>query len=332
MHLNRKSDIIHPSKEYRNTAVSTLLGNLPASEAYLNPYLSPASLQLPLDKGGAGPHYGFEGFPSKVFITTGTAEVSYDQHVTLAHRMAAGTHRQRPLYRGDKCSERLDPVVLAERPSYPRALRSLVDLGSMATSQASLLGGPTTPSPNSGWDLDLSRSMSPAAAVEYVDNDKVLPRPRLGAHRLATESDALSSIDSLKVPPPLPHLLAGAGTASTAGARSPYPLTPSTSPGTELLPDSSPPSPLDEHRASHQPQSQPPHLHPSHQHHISHGHAIAHAQARARAAAPLSPRPLEDRQVVFHEAIGAVHEYLLFDWFEPERSRTWDEIAHWIDA
>lgn len=309
---NRHSDIIHPSKEYRNTAVSTLLGKLPAHEAYSNPYLSPASLQLPLDKGGAGPHYGFEGFPTKVFITTGTAEVSYDQHLTLAHRMAAGTTAQRPIYKGDRSSATADPVQLAERPSYPRALASHVDLGSMAASQVSLRH-PTSPTPISSAGTDADHQVSDAVVPNLGTPVSRAQRHVTSAYTSST--DTLDLSHSCLVP------------RSTGNTTAPSPaLLVSHSPSEPTSPSSmvfasSPVS--DDGAEGKRPHSRTdsfPHQ-PSLQTTL-----LAHLHSQRA-----SVKPLEDRSVILHELEGAPHEYILFDWFEPERSRTWDDIAQWID-
>lgn len=309
---NRHSDIIHPSKEYRNTAVSTLLGKLPAHEAYTNPYLSPASLQLPLDKGGAGPHYGFEGFPTKVFITTGTAEVSYDQHLTLAHRMAAGTIAQRPIYKGDRSSAAADPVQLAERPCYPRALASQVDLGSMAASQVSL-HHPTSPNPISSAGTDSDHQV-PEQIVPNVST----PVPRSQRH---AASPYTSSTDSLG----LSHSrLAPRSTGSTTvpppALLVPHSPVESTSPSSMLFPSSPASDDETKGKRSHSRTDSFPHE-PS-----LRSTLLAHLHSQRA-----NVKPLEDRSVILHELEGAPHEYILFDWFEPERSRTWDDIAQWID-
>lgn len=224
---NRDSDIIPPSKEYRNTCVSTLLGKFPARQAYTNPYLSPASLQLPLANGGAGPHYGFQGFPQKVLITTGTAEMSYDSHITLAHRMAMGTKSQHPIYTGGQCCSSLDSVQLASRPSYPRPAWAEVDL---------------TPSPC------LSRKQ--------------------GEERLS---------------PLLPSLLTDRSYTSATKV-SEAQATPSSSRASLFLSED------------------------------------------------WASNGLEEREVILYEAIGGVHEYPLISFWEPDRTRTWDEIARWIDS
>ncbi|PWN52584.1 alpha/beta-hydrolase [Violaceomyces palustris] len=190
-HKNRGCDIISPCLAFRNTAVSAFLGELPAREAYVNPYLSSISLQLPPHRGGVGPNWGFEGFPKKIYITSGSAEVSHDQHVTLAHRMAAGTRRGKPRYQGNRLSEGQDIHELSARFTYPRPR-----------------------------DLKLS-------LLEVLDRD--------------------------------------------SGSSAP--------------------------------------------------------------ASELEKEELgEEREVVLDEVKDAIHDYLLFGWFEPERSDTWRRIARWIDG
>lgn len=96
------------------------MGALPASEAYHNPYLSSCSLQLAPERGGDGPDWGFEGLPRRTYLATGSAEISNDQHLTLAHRMAAGSRRRVPIYTGDRLSEGADVYEMAARLQYPR--------------------------------------------------------------------------------------------------------------------------------------------------------------------------------------------------------------------
>lgn len=119
--LNSNSDMIDASILYRNTAVSAFLGKLPASETYSNPYISPVSLHLDAEHGGQYPRWGFEGFPARTYIVTGGAELNYEQHVTLAHRMAEGTLRRRPHYLGDMLSANDDYHEYASRCKYPRS-------------------------------------------------------------------------------------------------------------------------------------------------------------------------------------------------------------------
>ncbi|WFD02538.1 hypothetical protein MOBT1_001222 [Malassezia obtusa] len=121
--LNRGSDILDSSVLYRNTSVCAFLGRLPASEAYVNPYISPVSLHLDRSCGGCPPHWGFAGFPRRTYIITGSAELNTEQHVTLAHRLAQGTRRGVPEYVGDRISEGLAVEPLIWRDEYPRSQR-----------------------------------------------------------------------------------------------------------------------------------------------------------------------------------------------------------------
>lgn len=121
---NRNRDVLHPSLLYRNTTVSAFLGNLPASDTYANPYISPVSLHLGADSGGQPPQWGFAGFPKRTYIVSGTAELNWEQHVTLAHRMAQGTTQHRPTYAGDRVSEDGDAAELAARHEYPRSAKA----------------------------------------------------------------------------------------------------------------------------------------------------------------------------------------------------------------
>lgn len=121
--LNKTSDVISTSMLYRNSAVSCLLGRLPASEAYTNPYISPVSLQLDSESGVRPPHWGFFGFPKHVFINTGRAEINSEQHITLAHRMAEGTLDGVPRYSGDSTCSPNDAHVMAWRDNFPRTER-----------------------------------------------------------------------------------------------------------------------------------------------------------------------------------------------------------------
>ncbi|WFD36811.1 hypothetical protein MCUN1_003701 [Malassezia cuniculi] len=119
--LNTRSDMIDSSILYRNTAVCAFLGKLPASETYSNPYISPVSLHLDAEHGGQYPMWGFEGFPARTYIVTGGAELNYEQHVTLAHRMAEGTTHRRPFYVGDMLSATDDYHEYASRCRFPRS-------------------------------------------------------------------------------------------------------------------------------------------------------------------------------------------------------------------
>ncbi|KAN0065628.1 hypothetical protein ACQY0O_000757 [Thecaphora frezii] len=165
---NIKSDIISPCMAFRNTAVSAFLGELPARETYRNPYLSSISLQLPPHRGGKGPFWGFEGFPKRVYITTGSAEISYDQHLTLAHRLAAGTMAGRPIYTGDKLSEGEDPAKLAGRYDYPRPRGLKISLSS-ATTPGSTPGSEASSGGRLGREQEKERK---AASKVLANNDK----------------------------------------------------------------------------------------------------------------------------------------------------------------
>ncbi len=218
VYTNQKSDIISSMLAFRNTAVSAFLGDLPARETYRNPYMSPVSLQLPLERGGSAPHYGFHGFPKRIYITSGSAEISYDQHLTLAHRLAAGTKKGRPVYAGDRLSAGCNAVEMAERRDRPRP-KEMLD----------------------------------------VEQDAITNTPLDELHGL--------------------HL-----------------------------------QPLTSDDAAQKPQS-----------------PAAGDKKRFAASPPPEPEGKEERVVIFDEVKDAVHDYLLFKWFEPERSNTWRRVAKWID-
>lgn len=150
-YTHSRCDIISPSISFRNTAVGALLGKLPARETYRNPYLSSISLQLSPDKGGSGPDWGFQGFPKKIYISTGTAEISHDQHLTLAYRLAGGTRRRVPLSVGCHASRDEDPYELAARLCYPRPEDHEVTLWPSA--QNTPLGTPLGPPMGGGREL-----------------------------------------------------------------------------------------------------------------------------------------------------------------------------------
>ncbi|CBQ70327.1 conserved hypothetical protein [Sporisorium reilianum SRZ2] len=231
VYLNQDSDIISSLIAFRNTAVSAFLGDLPARETYRNPYISPVSLQLPLERGGQAPHYGFHGFPKKIYITTGSAEISYDQHLTLAHRLASGTQKGRPVYTGDRLSAGCNAREMAERRNRPRP-KEMLDAEQNAIS--------------------------------------VTPLDELQGMQLVAEPEAMDGV--------------GGGHAHTARES-----------GDEQL------------------------------------SSVAAGKRRLHASPPPEPSQKEDRQVVLDEVKDAVHDYLLFKWFEPERTCTWRRIAQWID-
>ncbi|EST10130.1 Alpha/beta hydrolase fold-3 [Kalmanozyma brasiliensis GHG001] len=245
VYLNRDSDIISSLIDFRNTAVSAFLGDLPARETYRNPYISPVSLQLPLERGGKAPHYGFHGFPKKIYITTGSAEISYDQHLTLAHRLASGTRKGRPVYAGDRLSAGCNAREMAERRDRPRP-RNLLD-----AEQDSVAVTPAGEIP--GMDLTPAK---PAEKPQQYATQVVDGEPRTRPEYTSHDTTLLGERES-----------------SSSDNR----------------------------------------------HH------------RMHASPPPEPQEREDREVVLDEVKDAVHDYLLFKWFEPERSSTWRRIAQWID-
>lgn len=265
VYLNQDSDIISNMLAFRNTAVSAFLGDLPARETYRNPYISPVSLQLPLERGGEGPHWGFHGFPKKIYITTGSAEISYDQHLTLAHRLAEGTIKARPVYAGDRLSAGCNAREMAERRARPRP-KEILD-----ADQAQI--GETPADELQGMQLGVEPERGEQFATKVVDGE---PRPgntRRGLHSRDTT------------------LLGENGEATNDGTLEPAP----------------------------QPSQ-------------ASSAAAAAAKTRLHAVPPPEPAEKEDRQVILDEVKDAVHDYLLFKWFEPERSSTWRRIAQWIDG
>lgn len=242
VYTNQKSDIISSMLAFRNTAVSAFLGDLPARETYRNPYISPVSLQLPLERGGKGPHYGFHGFPKRIYITSGSAEISYDQHLTLAHRLASGTKKGRPTYTGDKLSAGCNARELAERRNRPRP-KEMLD-----SEQGEIGVNPQ------GYDLKLTQSSQGVTEglAEGVAGGVIDGEPN---HSTVKQQNGPQN---------------GEGNGEGKGKR---------------------------------PVANP----------------------------PPEPEDREDREVIFDEVKDAVHDYLLFKWFEPERSGTWRRIARWID-
>lgn len=158
---NKGADIISKSVAFRNTAVSAFIGDLAAKETYRNPYLSSCSLQLDPSEGGDGPDWGFEGFPLKTYIVTGSAEISNDQHLTLAHRMASGSKRRTPIYTGDAISQHEDPYEMAARLNYPRPSDHEISLWPSATvTPAGIGGGISTGRKKPAGSPSLSHSVS----------------------------------------------------------------------------------------------------------------------------------------------------------------------------
>lgn len=228
VYTNQKSDIISASLAFRNTAVSAFLGDLPARDTYRNPYISPASLQLPIEHGGSAPDWGFEGFPRRIYISTGSAEISYDQHLTIAHRMAEGTSRGKPVYVGDKLSQNANARNLAERRDAPRPK-----------------------------DMLCPEAMTISAT----------PADELAQFQFGTSANKSAAAD--------------------------------------VVIEGEPRSPLSENSNTLNGPRQ---------------EQTKQQESQER-----------DRIVWLDEVKDAIHDYLLFKWFEPERSSTWRRIAQWID-
>lgn len=257
VYLNQKSDIISSMLAFRNTAVSAFLGDLPARETYRNPYISPVSLQLPLERGGSAPHYGFHGFPKRIYITTGSAEISYDQHLTLAHRLAAGTAKGRPVYAGDRLSAGCNAREMAERRNRPRPKEMLdAEQNDISVTPLNELQGLDLPASPTTTDVNGNASSNQQYVTQVIDGE---PKP------------------------------------SAPTGNSP----PSSPPTSQSTQDTNTDSAAD--------------------------------RPRLFASPPPEPQGREERQVILDEVKDAIHDYLLFKWFEPERSSTWRRIAQWID-
>ncbi|SNX82300.1 uncharacterized protein MEPE_01006 [Melanopsichium pennsylvanicum] len=269
VYTNQKSDIISSMLAFRNTAVSAFLGDLPARETYRNPYISPVSLQLPLENGGEGPHYGFHGFPKRIYITTGSAEISYDQHLTLAHRLAAGTKRGRPVYSGDRLSAGVNARELCERRNRPRPKEM----------------------------LDQDQDRIEVTPMEELQGIKFGVNCKEEGHDGGDGIEGYADIVVDGEPTPM-----ASGTSDGDIDSPPYPQTTTATQDTKVEEEG-------EREEGQRPKGKP----------------------RMRANPPPEPREKQDRIVVFDEVKDAVHDYLLFKWFEPERSCTWRRIAKWID-
>ncbi|SPO22788.1 uncharacterized protein UTRI_01466 [Ustilago trichophora] len=255
VYLNQKSDIISSMLAFRNTAVSAFLGDLPARETYRNPYISPVSLQLPLERGGKAPHYGFHGFPKRIYITTGSAEISYDQHLTLAHRLAAGTNRGRPIYSGDRLSAGCNAREMAERRNRPRPKEMLdEDQNSISVTPAGELEGMQFDHSSNGTQAEEGGEKAQFGTLVIDGEPNTSPHP--------------NADEKTQDYPPNPTTT----TTSTSAAKH-----------------------------------------------------------RLYASPPQDPPTRENREVILDEVKDAIHDYLLFKWFEPERSSTWRRIAQWID-
>ncbi|CAO1638310.1 unnamed protein product [Sympodiomycopsis kandeliae] len=190
VNLNKDADIISNSVAFRNTAVSAFIGDLPAKETYTNPYLSSCSLQLDPSNGGDGPDWGFENFPKKTYLVTGSAEISNDQHLTLAHRMASGTKKRFPIYTGDEISRQSDPYEMTARLNYPRPSDFEISIWPSAT---------TTPAPadgaiDSSTDGEVETSQSSQTTKNNSDNDAE-------GNFFQSANQVEKGSNSLKIPP-----------------------------------------------------------------------------------------------------------------------------------
>ncbi|KDN44922.1 alpha/beta-hydrolase [Tilletiaria anomala UBC 951] len=347
-HRNAHSDIISSEVAFRNTAVSALLGHLPAREAYRNPYISSVSLHLSLEHGGAGPHFGFEHFPDKVLVTTGTAEISYDQHITLAHRLAAGTRRGRPVYAGDRVSAQCDPGAMCDRLAFPRPADAQLDL-SRANSALSLQGShpsaAATEYPRPATGAACGQSVRTAVRCQNTSlllpastaSDAAAAPPRANAQTQPLEegwgavTPVFESSPSHLLGQPLPSAAASANSPATQGR----PDGSGSAAGRNSDNDHS----SDHELGVAQTLASTPILEqPPLSSQLGNGlkraggsYASSIHRKYTDAGVTIMQAPLEVREVVLHEVEGAIHDYLLFPWFEPQRSRTWRYIAHWIE-
>jgi hypothetical protein len=411
VYTNRKSDIIASSAAFRNTAVSALLGKMPARETYKNPYLSAISLQLSSKEGGAGPNWGFEGFPKRIYICTGTAEISHDQHLTLAYRLASGTRRRIPIHAGDKCSQNADPYELAARLQYPRPEDHEVTLwpsaqntpaglpvtpyyeqwegsnsaspsNKVSSTKAKLSSRPTS-SRRKGKDSDRSSAVAQREGGEAVEEKGVtgatldaatsalngvalrlksadgyvpaiaanLRKAVVGSQKSGASShrDSHDDIHDVNETRDSYEGEAGQGEHATthvkekdtaAGGQSTH--------HEDRQQNSTPQEGNDETRLQRRKRSinlQDLRLNKSQDRSIPNGNKsnasasqdVAYDRveeeqndmgARQEAYFDIGG---EDRTVVLDECIDGIHDYTLFDWFEPERGRTWARIAQWID-
>lgn len=342
-YTNGHCDIISPSIAFRNTAVSALLGKLPAGETYRNPYISSISLQLPTDKGGSGPEWGFEGFPRRIYICTGSAEISYDQHLTLAYRLAGGTATGRPIHSGDQLSINADAFEMAARLSYPRPQDCEITLWPSAQNVPA--GTPLYPPAEWGGDGE-ARFTSHVEQGEKASNH--LPET---AKEYPFQNLPLSDGD-------MPIKALGSTNGDIAGDQSQVPQ--ATAPSTDAAaandtafeagkgPNSSQVKEKDTENAAevtheHNRQEQ---FSPTDEvnNKGANGHDIDLKMNGTAGDQPsnnssshrlLEPSYFglgrEDRTVILDECKDAVHDYTLFNWYEPERGQTWARIAKWID-
>lgn len=367
-YVNREVDIISNSVAFRNTAVQAFLGDLPAREAYRNPYLSSCSLQLDPTKGGDGPDWGYRGFPRQTYIVSGSAEISYDQHLTLAHRMAAGTRRRTPYYTGDKLSKGSDPYEMAARLSYPRPHDHEISLWpsaehlevpegeGLATMAAAARVGSSSPSAPQPNGVDAKGEAAPALSDGGKDKKKEEAPSPTAAEGHQNEQ------------PPGPPVQVQDYDDRPADQEAPQVYEKAPQPESQSQPQS---------RSQSQPATKlqlppsaatlapamRPHLVP-----LSSGGAFMRMQSRSALPTPGSAalrfaggsgsgsdgsnsggshhgddegddyfgaaagEGPEQRDVYLDEVRDGVHDLLLFGWHEPERGLCWRRIARWIDG
>ncbi|UZJ55963.1 hypothetical protein CBS101457_005283 [Exobasidium rhododendri] len=381
-YFNRDCDIISPSLAFRNTAVGALLGKLSASEAYKNPYFSSVSLQLAPENGGSGPDWGFTGFPKRIYVCTGSAELSYDQHLTLAYRLAGGTKNRMPIHRGDKLSINEDPFELSARLNYPRPHDHEITLWPSAVGTPA--GVPLLP-PSKNDKMQQSTSSLSRAALDSVQGEEEEAREvmmkgkgeeehkrpaeqkrmSLGA-RLKSANGYLPAIMSKWKPEEMEE---GLGEQESPLNYADGVLPPSTS--AAAANDT-------RFEAGQGPnQRQVKEKDTAEDANVTHDNerrgkedfegegetadelaasrrnlrskkqkSTATAQTEGnpggqRVRVPTTPNHTpeetyfdiggEDRTVVLDECKDAIHDYTLFNWYEPERGNTWKRIAQWID-
>lgn len=414
--INNYCDIISPSVSFRNTAVGALLGKLPARETYRNPYLSSISLQLSPDKGGSGPDWGFRGFPKKIYISTGTAEISHDQHLTLAHRLAGGTRRRVPLLVGCKASRHEDPYEMAARLCYPRPEEHEVTLWPSA--QNTPLGTPLGPPKGGGMELMKSKSgveeeqpavyrsmkatpfkrgpsrLNPASQAaddqeeqdaqqwkqsEQVDDETTSPEGAFKNTANATASNPAAgegspliegevreadqqkgsrvthgqafSLEEQQREKQTEESKKAHSSASSSSSRSFNKLAGKPNGQAETGKKERPSHHLTKYLSTsafvnmedekHSGQNRRYRFvsqlgNDKHEEERNDQHAAGETHANAHGAANGKEESYfdvggEDRVVILDECLDGIHDFTLFDWFEPERSTTWSRIARWLD-
>lgn len=375
-YTNSDCDIISPSIAFRNTAVSALLGKLAARETYRNPYISSISLQLPIDKGGSGPNWGFEGFPKNIYICTGSAELSYDQHLTLAYRLAAGTVNGRPIHSGDKLSIDEDPYEIAARLRYPRPKDYEITLWPSA--QGTPAGTPlAAPSGWGGGSMQRTNSRGSKTSVNGKEPTSYFEAGRENLDARLRNANGRVSKSSSSSQSSLRQQGKGAKEENEQQSnidvqgderlRQDQSLSPSTGaaaandtqyeagtgPNMSQVKEKDTQSGVEvTHEHDHRQEK------PDEEAKEENGAALSTARRAKRsnsgslstmmmddivedqASNEMSNHRLEasyfdlgreDRKVILDECKDAIHDYTLFDWYEPERGRTWARIAQWID-